>query len=88
MKKLQRTALKLNDVISDAALSTKLSGEEYSVIRTNQQSVILGKHDVHEISHLHVKEEGASFTFPELSEDMRQKLFGQADNVNLQVYLD
>lgn len=85
MKKLQLYALKLNDVISDAALSLKLTGEEYSSVKTKHHSLLLGKHEVHEMNLLQVSDEDSNFAFPELSEDMTQTVFGEATNVHVQV---
>lgn len=85
MKKLQRHALELNNVISDAALSSKMTGEEYSSIKTKHHSLLLGKHELHEMDSLQVTDEDASFLFPELSEDMTQTVFGEATNVHVQV---
>lgn len=85
MKKLQSHALKLNDVISDAALKSKMTGEEYSSMKTKHHSLILGKHEVHEMDSLQITDEGASFIFPEISEDMTQTVFGKASNVHVQV---
>lgn len=85
IKKLQLYALKLNDVISDAALSLKLTGEEYSSVKTKHQSLLLGKHELHEMSSLQVRDEDFHFIFPELSEDMTQTVFGEATNVHVQV---
>lgn len=85
MKKLQGAAFKLNDVISDAALSSKMTGEEYSSIKTTHHSLLLGKHELQEMNSLHVVDEDASFMFPELSENMTRTVFGKASNVHVQV---
>ena len=85
MKKLQLYALKLNDVISDAALSLKLTGEEYSSVKTKHHSLLLGKHEVHEMNLLQVRDEDSYFAFPEFSDDMTQTLFGEATDVHVQV---
>ena len=85
MKRLQNDTLKLNDFISDAALSSKMTGEEYSSIKTIHHSLLLGKHEVHEMNSLQVTAEDASFIFPELSKDMSQTVFGKATNVHFQV---
>jgi len=84
-KKLQLYALKLNDVISDAALSSKLTGEEYSSVNTNHHSLLLGKHELHEMGSLQVRDEDSYFVFPELSDDMTKRVFGEATNVHVQV---
>ena len=85
MKTLQLYALKLNDVVSDAALSLKLTGEEYSSVKTKHHSLLLGKHELHEISSLQVTDKDSQFVFPELSESMIQSVFGGATNVHVQV---
>ncbi|KAL9954010.1 hypothetical protein ACROYT_G041497 [Oculina patagonica] len=85
MKQLQRHALNLNDVISDAALKSKMTGEEYSSMKTKHHSLILGKHEVHEMDSLQVTDEGASFIFPEISDDMTERVFGKASNVHVQM---
>ena len=82
---MQLYALKLNDVISDAALSLKLTGEEYSSVKTTHHSLLLGKHELHEMSSLEVRDEDSLFIFPELSEDMTKTVFGEATNVHVQV---
>ena len=84
-KKLQLNALKLNDVISDAALSSKLTGEEYSSVKTKHHSLLLGKHELHEMSSLQVRDEDSYFVFPEFSDDMTKRVFGEATNVHVQV---
>ena len=85
IKELQLNALKLNDVVSDAALSLKLTGEEYSSVKTEHHSLLLGKHESHEMSNLQMKDEDSYFIFPELSEDMTKTVFGEATNVHVQV---
>lgn len=88
IKELQLNALKLNDVISDAALSFKLAGEEYSSVKTKHHSLLLGKHELHEMSNLQIGDEDSHFFFPDLSEDMTQAVFGEATNVHVQVMCD
>ena len=85
---MQLTALKLNDVISDAALSLKLTGEEYSSLKTKHHFLLLGKHELHEMSNLQMRDEDSHFIFPDLSEDMTQAVFGEATNVHVQVMCD
>lgn len=85
---MQLNALKLNDVISDAALSLKLTGEEYSSVKTKHHSLLLGKHELHEMSNLQVRDQDSHFFFPEVSEDMIQTVFGEAINVHVQVMCD
>ena len=85
IKELQLNALKLNDVISDAALSLKLTGEEYSSVKTEHHSLLLGKQESREMSNLQIKDGDSQFIFPELSEDMTKTVFGEATNVHVQV---
>lgn len=87
MKSLQSRALNLNELIMGFLLSSKLPGEEYSVMKTRHNSLILGKHEVHEMTNLQVADDKASFTFPELSEDVTKAFFGNADHVHFQVLL-
>ena len=85
MTKLSRNAVKLNDLISDAELSTKLSGEEYSVLKTIHKTVSLGVHEVHDMSLWQMEEGESSVTFPHLSEAMSQNIFGSTAKVSFQV---
>lgn len=85
MKNLSRVAVKLNDHISDAELSTKLSGEKYSVLETIHKSVYLGVHEAADMSLWHIEEGETSVAFPHLSEAVSQGVFGNATKVSFQV---
>ena len=87
MKKLSRIAVELNDKISDAEISTKLSGEKYSLLKTIHKSVFVGVHEVTDMSLWKFQEDETSVTFPHLSEEMSQGIFGDASKVSFQVSL-
>lgn len=54
-------------------------------MKTNHHSLLLGKHELHEMSSLQVRDEDSYFVFPELSDDMTKRVFGEATNVHVQV---
>ena len=59
----------------NSIMSSRLTGEEYSVMKTKHNTVILGKLEIHEMSDLRVEDDKASFTLPVLDEGMTEKLF-------------
>ncbi|XP_022790315.1 polycystic kidney disease protein 1-like 2 [Stylophora pistillata] len=85
LQKIQRKALDLKESMVHSVMSSKLTGEEYSVMKTKHNTLILGKHEIHEMSDLRVEDDKASFLFPEMSEAMTKKLFGKAKDVQFQM---
>ena len=75
----------INDRISDAELSTKLLGERYSVFNTIHKSVLLGVHEVTDMSRWKLQEDETSVTFPHISGAMSQGIFGNLTKVSFQV---
>ena len=69
----------------NSIMSSRLTGEEYSVMKTKHNTVILGKLEIHEMSDLRVEDYKASFTLPVLDEGMTEKLFKKAKDVQFQV---
>ena len=69
----------------NSIMSSRLTGEEYSVMKTKHNTVILGKLDIHEMSDLRVEDDKASFSLPVMDEGMTKKLFGNAEDVQFQV---
>ena len=85
MRNLSRIAVSLNDLISDAELLTKLSGEQYSMFDTIHKTVVLGVQDVADMSNWQLQEDGTSITFPHLSQAMIRGIFGNISKVFFQV---
>lgn len=54
-------------------------------MKTKHHSLLLGKHELHEMSSLQVRDEDSYFVFPEFSDDMTKRVFGEATNVHVQV---
>lgn len=82
---MQRRALDLQESMMNSILSSRLTGEEYSVMKTKHNTVILGKLEIHEMSDLRVEDDKASFSLPVIDEGMTEKLFGNAKDVQFQV---
>lgn len=82
---MQRRALDLQESMMNSIMSSRLTGEEYSVMKTKHNTVILGKLETHEMSDLRVEDDKASFTLPVLDEGMTEKLFENAKDVQFQV---
>lgn len=66
-------------------LSLMQPGEEYTVIRNELESTILGKQEVQDLEHLHVHSEDAGFEFPHLGNETLANMFGRESEVGVQV---
>lgn len=66
-------------------LSLMQPGEEYTVIRNELESTILGKQEVQDLDHLHVYNEDAGFEFPHLGNETLSKIFRRTSEVGVQV---
>ena len=82
---MQRRALDLQESMMNSIMSSRLTGEEYSVMKTKHNTVILGKLEIHEMSDLRVADDKASFSLPVMDEGMTEKLFGNVKDVQFQV---
>ena len=74
-------------MITNTLLSLKLPGEEYSVIKNQLQSTILGKQESHDLSHLAIHDGGASFELPSLDKKALKKMLGNLSEVGVEVYV-
>lgn len=73
------------DTISDAELSRKLPGEQYSLYDTIHKTVFLGVQEVADMSNWKLQEGQTSVSFPHLSKDISQGIFGNLSEVSFQV---
>lgn len=85
MVELSKSALKLNERICDAEISTKLPGERHSSLKTIHKDVFVGVLDASDVSLWHFEEDEISVIFPYLSNSISQEIFGDAQQVSFQV---
>lgn len=64
-----------------------MPGEEYSVIKNEHQSTILGKEESHELSQLTIQDGKASFDLPSLDDKTLEKMLGNTSEVGVEVCL-
>ena len=72
-------------MITNTLLSLKVPGEEYSVIKNEHQSTILGKKESHELSQLTIQDGNASFQLPSLDDEVLHKILGNISEVGVEV---
>ena len=72
-------------MITNTMLSLMLPGEEYTVIKNELDSTILGKQEVQDLDHLQVNNEDAGFEFPHLGNETLESMFGRTSEVGIQV---
>ena len=72
-------------MIANTMLSLMQPGEEYTVIRNEIVSTILGKQEVQDLDHLQVYNEDAGFEFPHLGNETLANIFGRKSEVGIQV---
>ncbi|XP_078356038.1 polycystin-1-related protein-like, partial [Oculina patagonica] len=75
----------LTEKIINTLLSLKVPGEEYSVIKNDLQSTILGKKESHELNQLTIQDGNASFELPSLDDKTLEKMLGNISEVGVEM---
>ena len=84
-KRILRLCQDLTEKITNILLSLKLPGEEYIVMKNEHQSIILGKHESHELNQLTVQNGQVSFKLPSLEKKDLKKISGNTSDVGVEV---
>ena len=75
----------MTEKITNILLSLKLPGEEYIVMKNVHQSIILGKHESHDLSQLTIHDGQVSFKLPFLDDKDVKKISGNKPHVGVEV---
>ena len=75
----------LTEMTTNALLSLKLPGEEYTTIRNERQTTILGKHESDDLSSFEISDGKASFVFPPLDSRALKTWVGDISEVGVEV---
>lgn len=84
-KRISGICQNLTEKIINPLLSLKVPGEEYSVIKSDHQSTILGKQESHELNQLTIKDGNVSFELPSLDDKALQRMFGNISEIGVEV---
>ena len=75
----------LTELTTNILLSLKLPGEEYSTIRNELQSTIVGKHESNDLSLLEISDGKTSFVIPYLDSRSLKSWVGDISEVGVEV---
>ena len=75
----------MTEKVTNILLSLKIPGEEYIIMKNEHQSIILGKHESHDLNQLTVQDGQASFKFPSLNDKDLKRISGNTPDVGLEV---
>ena len=87
VKEISHLCHNLTVMITNTLLWLKLPGEEYTVIKNDLQSTILGKEEAYNISNLAIEDGEAGFKLPSLSDDVFKRIMGNTSEVGIEVSL-
>ena len=84
-KTIMARCRELTEMTTKTLLSLKLPGEEYTTIRNELQSTVLGKHESDDLSLLEISDGKAGFVFPLLDSRALKSWVGDSSEIGVEV---